>query len=299
VGDRENAAPNNQQGQNNPPAPLPPVPAPPAPNPNQPHGENVHQAANPNPEASEPWFRNPDWHMVILTALTFAVAIGTLVVFYRQFGEMRTQTGILTDQAKQAAADAVEATKRVDRQLKIAKQQADAAQDSVKAIQRQMRQQERAWLTLSETGITIPEENRPIELYVRAIDTGKTPARNVHGHTMVKTVEFNKEAALTFPNPHRIDNIGILQPGETMNAIATTIRPINSTMLLESRPLEQRERDELIAGDRYVVVYTKVTYDDIFRVHHWIKKCWWKVFSPKHLGVYADNCANYAEVDNN
>lgn len=120
MGDRENTDPDNQQGQNNPPAPLPPVPAPPAPNPNQPHGEDVHQPANGNEEPPEHRFNNPDWWMVILTGLTLIVGIATLRIFYRQFQEMQTQT-------KQAASDSAESANKVERQLALAKQQNDIA----------------------------------------------------------------------------------------------------------------------------------------------------------------------------
>jgi hypothetical protein len=85
------------------------------------------------------WFHNPDWWMVIHTVFLFIVGVITLEVFNGQFKEMQTQTGILSNQAKQAAADAVESTKNVGLQLAIARQQAKAAQDSVGAISNQAR----------------------------------------------------------------------------------------------------------------------------------------------------------------
>ena len=39
--------------------------------------------------------------MVILTVFLFVVGAVTLMVFYRQLGEMKTQTGILNTQAPQ------------------------------------------------------------------------------------------------------------------------------------------------------------------------------------------------------
>jgi len=63
------------------------------------------------------WFCKPDWHMVWLTGLLFIVGIVTAIIFYRQFGEMKEQTRILNEQAKQAAADSVEAGRRVEKQL--------------------------------------------------------------------------------------------------------------------------------------------------------------------------------------
>jgi len=75
-------------------------------NPGQPHGSDVPTNTNGQPEDTEsPWFRNPDWWMVILTALTLLVAAITLRVFWRQFREMQTQTGILSGQAQQATSD--------------------------------------------------------------------------------------------------------------------------------------------------------------------------------------------------
>jgi hypothetical protein len=95
------------------------------------------------------WFHNPDWWMVILTVFLFVVGAITLVVFYGQFKEMQTQTGILSDQANRAAADAVESGKKVESQLAIARQQAKATQDSVLAISGQARIAEQQ-LELSE-----------------------------------------------------------------------------------------------------------------------------------------------------
>lgn len=82
--------------------------------------------------------------MVWLTVLMFVVGLGTAIIFYRQFGQMKGQASILNDQAKQAAADSIEAGKRVEQQLHLAAQQVQAAQNSVKAIQQQMRQDQRA-----------------------------------------------------------------------------------------------------------------------------------------------------------
>jgi hypothetical protein len=67
--------------------------------------------------------------MVALTLLLFLVGVETLRVFYRQFEEMQKQTEVLNAQAKQAAKDSVEASKNVEEQLRIARNQVKAAQD--------------------------------------------------------------------------------------------------------------------------------------------------------------------------
>jgi hypothetical protein len=132
------------------------------------------------------WYKNPDWCMVILTALLFVVGAVTLVVFYGQFGEMQTQTAILNTQAKQSAADSVEAANRVERQLAIAQQQAKAAQDSVRAIQKQMWQNQQAlrleespWLAILK--VDAEEDSGGAEkINVVVMNAGRTPAYETH-----------------------------------------------------------------------------------------------------------------------
>lgn len=144
MGDRETADRNNHEPDSNPHQPLSSAATLPTFDPEQPHSNDIHTETNPNPQESERWFRAPDWWMVILTALTVAVAGITLRVFWKQFKEMQTQTGLLNAQAQQAAQDSVEASQKVEEQLRLTARQAKSAEDSVKAIQRQMRQDQRA-----------------------------------------------------------------------------------------------------------------------------------------------------------
>src|ERR1700675_211091 len=113
MGDRENTGQQQQQGPANTQPPLPPAITSPAANPDQPHPDEIKTQTNAEIKKSEPWFKNPDWHMVWITVLLFAVGVYTAWVFHRQFREMQTQTGILNTQAQQAAADSVEASKKV------------------------------------------------------------------------------------------------------------------------------------------------------------------------------------------
>src|ERR1700675_1195218 len=95
------------------------------------------------------WRDTPDWWtviltaaMVVLTTLTFIVAVGTLIIFYGQFREMQTQTTILNCQARQAASDSKEAQKNFERQLQEAKAQTGA-------VLRVMRIDQRPWLSVT------------------------------------------------------------------------------------------------------------------------------------------------------
>src|SRR5712692_3395764 len=116
MADGEEADREDQERQNNAGTPLPPAIARPAPDPEKPHSEEVYKRPGSNPQETGNWFGKPDWWMVILTLLLFVVGAITLRVFYKQFGEMQKQTGILNTQAQQAATDSVESAKKVGTQ---------------------------------------------------------------------------------------------------------------------------------------------------------------------------------------
>ena len=59
---------------------------------------------------------------------------------------MSKQTRLLSDQAQQAARDSIESAKRVERQLQIAAQQAQASVTAAQAQQRQLEITDRAWI---------------------------------------------------------------------------------------------------------------------------------------------------------
>src|SRR6266446_7902349 len=181
MNDGEETRRENQQSQGHADTALPTTPAP---NPKQPHGEDIHGGANGEPQDSKKWFRNADWWMVIVTAAGFFVGFITLVVFYSQFKEMKTQTGILNDQATQAAKDSSESSRKVERQLKIAKQQADAADNNVKVIQWQFRQDQRAWVGPEQVVHSKLSEGKP-SFGVILRNTGKTPALEFKDGIMV------------------------------------------------------------------------------------------------------------------
>jgi hypothetical protein len=116
--DGENTGHSNQESNSDTQQPLSAAVSPSTSNSEQPHSDLVHSAPDSNPEEHQRWFRNPDWWMVILTALILAATIGTAIIFYRQFKEMATQTGLLNTQAQQAVRDSIEAAARVEDNLR-------------------------------------------------------------------------------------------------------------------------------------------------------------------------------------
>jgi len=303
MGDRENTDPRNHEPQQNARAPLPAVVAPTAPNPEQPHGENVHNGSETNPEPSEKWFKTPDWWMVILTAFILVATIITAKIFHNQFKEMRNQTGLLNDGAKQAAADSVEAVKRVEKQLTIAKQESDAARDSVKAIQRQSRQDQRAWLEIVPQGTTNISIGKPVGYTFQIVNKGKTPATDLVFEMVVKLIDNIPRKTFVFRytgEPRLIGTTGILNPQEPVTREAGSLEIVPGSTNGQTNPhaVTKEEFQRLVNGDYFVIAYVRIRYRDIFGISHWSKFCEYSGVNPSR-SYYAQWCTNYSSVDNN
>ena len=283
--DREKADPQNQERQNNTAKPLPPAVARLASNPEQPHANANQRQPNAEPEHADPWFRNPDWHMVWITILLFTVGTYTAWVFHRQFKEMQTQTGILNTQAQQAAADSVEAGKKVDSQLGIARQQAQSAQDSADAVKTQMRVDQRAWISLGGTSRSgIKSDNtfavgQPFTVTISIRNLGKTPATNTQTGIIIEPrmkgdkPRFEREAKVAVPTGTILPNVEIYNsPTLTMCSRVNT----NTGETLAKFPcaLTQDEYDAVMSGSQIIYVHGRVTYDDVFNHSHWFTFCY-------------------------
>jgi hypothetical protein len=241
---------------------------------------------------STSWFREPDWWMVALTFFLFVVGFVTLIVFYRQFGEMQRQTEILNSQAKQAAADSVEANKKVEDQLAIGRQQAKAAQDSVAAIKTQMIAAERPWLGIANIQHDKPDLVFPPSKFVLiATNTGKSPALGA-------TFRLASHLFKTFPQKppypelgHKLDTLVVL-PG-----VAVSTDPILKPKFTDT------ENNALIGGKQTYYVYAIIHYrDPLTKRTHTTKFC--SFWVPYVSGYGPDNptgimatCPFYNEAD--
>jgi len=119
MNDEGNTKRESQQSQASSASPLPSSDTQRGLNSNEPHRHNVHNPSTQNPQKPDKWFRNPDWHMVWLTVSLFVVGIVTACIFYRQLAQMKTQTGILNTQAKQAAADSGKSLEEMQKQTRL------------------------------------------------------------------------------------------------------------------------------------------------------------------------------------
>jgi hypothetical protein len=256
------------------------------------------------PVPPEQWFLKPDWHMVWLTGLLFIVGIATAFIFYRQFGEMKEQTRILNEQAKQAAADTIEAGDRVDRQLGFAAQQVQAAQDSVKAIQRQMRQDQRAWVTFSPVSGVSWQKTADglcgVSTQLQYINVGKTAARHLIEEVVLEVVKNGNSPSFDYKHTaHQLGSTGIVLPQKPETFTAQLSKPVAANPILgEPRFLSASEYRAMVDGEYYLAIYGRIRYQDIFNVPHWTKYC---EFSAPSTGrsFTAKACTDYNNVDSN
>jgi len=164
--------------------PVPPVPAPiqppkPVQSPQQTGVQSTGQPGEGHPNAAvgdvEKDLSTFERQMLWATWVAVIVAGLTGIILYSQFRIMGDQTKILSDQGISAIAGAIESERNTREQLRIANAQAQAAQDSVRAIQQQMRQDQRPWLDIEFSDI-VWAENQPLGVSMTLVNKGKTPA---------------------------------------------------------------------------------------------------------------------------
>ncbi len=301
------------------------------PEPHEPQPPEIHNDSQQTPEKSEQkWFRNPDWYMVAVTVLILVVGAWTAVIFHGQWTEMANQTKLLNEQAKQAALDSIEAAKKVERQLDITERQANAAQASVKAIQRQMRLDQRPWLKFEIGGQVINDKN-PNDIIksvtfaegqvprvpVRLVNVGKTAARGVHGIIVLEIVPLGKDPNLPQrkkkylflaggPIPTRPKapvraatpiKGGDIFPGMYSEVPIDRVHIRSNGRAVEGFPLGHQEALSLLSDKAYLSFYGEFFYSDIFGVKHWTRFC--SMYTVNGTPVDSEKCADFSDVDTN
>jgi len=251
-----------------------------------------------------------------LAAFAAAVFVGTQVF------EMTRQTIIMASQSESAAAGAAIGELNTRRQLDIAQQQAKAAQDSVKAIQRQMRQDQRPWIkiTLGESDASdkvtwLTQVGGPLNIPIRFINTGKTAAKRIVAIVFVEVIPKANELKLPVflpPWGHPVSQreqrkMELRRQGSTKieagrifaggHSDQTVTRSALANGHAEAQPLSVPEANALARKESYLVMYGQVRYWDGFGVRHWTNFCTDFFMDGENANI--TKCANYADDDNN
>ena len=176
------------------------------------------------------------------------------------------------------------------------KKVAEDTHQSVVNADANFRIDERAWMAFKfmEGNITFTVDKSflvPTEL----VNTGKTPAKNVHGNIVVgvfkkgEALDFTYSpghanyavrAGTIFPNGKIVESFEAIQHGQEH------AEPIVFTTAL---------KDELWNAKSFVVVHGRISYNDIFGKEHWTTYCRYVL----HPELISEECTRYNDTDDN
>lgn len=230
----------------------------------------------------------------VVTAIALAIlTFKTLLVFNGQLTEMQKQSTILQQQAIQSASDFAQ-------QLTIARQQTEAAQESVMAIQRQMRQDQRAWIDI-EFGTFHWAPNEPLRVPFTLVNTGRTPARDVKGTAVVEKIARGQKP--NFGDSRKpvndFGNRSLFPNSPEQNFGFQSLQYKANTKEIGARRMSAADIAEITTGRAYIAVHGMITCQDIFKTRHWLKYCG---YSAEDLILVQDSikaCTDYNDVDDN
>lgn len=185
-------------------------------------------------------------------------------------------------------------------QLLEMSRQTQAAQDSVKAINDQIRRDQRPWLDMTFKPMTV-EVNQPLAGTIEFTNSGKTPARMVRADFFIEKVRNGEQPKMEFAGPHSQIFAGTIFPGrEPTSADASRLRFAKDGKTVEEDPLTENEWEEFQQNKIFFVIFAKVIYSDFFEVQHWTQKCNWQVLKKTQetrRAISAQKCAAYADID--
>ena len=163
-------------------------------------------------------------------------------------------------------------------------------------MRRAMRVDQRAWVSVPiPDDIPLTGRNIPVATSIR--NSGKTPARNVQGDIIATVVKKGDKPT--------IGDFGIGHPHEHLYAGAifpdahfpiTPIIKYYGDHAADVISPDDTLRDDIRSGQRYILVYGRVTYSDAFGIQHWTQFC-----TGLGAGIMEDlkTCVTYNDFDSN
>jgi len=221
-----------------------------------------------------------------IAIIGIGLATITAALFYVQLNEMTKQTQIFASQTESAVASATQGERDTRTQLRIAQQQATAAQDSVKAIQRQMRQDQRAWIKPTPGSVDF-DIGKELTAPFTWANIGKTPGIEVYGEVALdyldksESPQFFREGTHVREHPRTGIPAGSFFPTETATIPLIYVRPHPITSKAEKVIMTEKMNKDFWNGDSYVAIHGFIRYKDVFGGRHYVTFC--KIGTPVTL----------------
>ncbi len=241
-----------------------------------------------------------DWAMAFFTFVLAATTIVFTVYAKRQWQEMKSGG----DDTKKLAENA---GKQVDQLKGLTK----ATQDSVSAIERQMRQDQRPWIRFDiadpKTTPAVSWDIKvggPLTAPSRFTNVGKTPAINVEIVALVDIIAKGADPPLPphgWRNPQKRDNLvgaaiihsGTIFPASGVGQTITRFEIRNGAIV--KKVLSVPEANEIAQGRAYLAIFGIARYSDVFGYPHWTRFCKGSFANGEEAN--STSCANFNAVD--
>jgi hypothetical protein len=157
-----------------------------------------------------------------------------------------------------------------------AKDQATASADGALATKNGVadaitnaRMDQRAWIGVSNiTGEPVLNEIWKIVVVVH--NSGKTPARNLHGVSLPDPVKRGGNPNFSYAHDNHFVG-GMIPPNGDFHA---TLIPTRSKSTTKPSQLTQPLLDSINAGDSRIYIHGQITYDDVFKCSYWMTYCY-------------------------
>jgi hypothetical protein len=169
---------------------------------------------------------------------------------------------------------------------------------------RNSEQNSRAWVSIHESGELHFVRDEPIKAPFKILNTGSTSAKHVYVQFWIRMIPITDNPYLPENGPRFVGEVGSLLPfseniSDTVMQVSavrqrSTTPPSSDS---ENWPLSNQEASDFIAGSNYILIFGRVTYDDIFGMSHFTQYC--AFHANGKAAPHAASCAAYNGEDNN
>lgn len=159
-----------------------------------------------------------------------------------------------------------------------------------------MRVDQRAWVSIV-IPTTFPLNGSSIPIVIQIQNTGKTPATGVEGNYIATVLKRGEKLALDdfrIGHAHNKLYVGALFPNSPVPMTSVVVR--YGPSISESIVPDDALRQDIANGNRFIIFYGKITYNDVFGARHWTQFC---TGTGVAMLEKLKECIAYNDVDHN
>jgi hypothetical protein len=140
-------------------------------------------------------------------------------------------------------------------------------------MRKAMRVDQRAWVNIPIPS-NFPMTGTSIPVTLQIIDTGKTPARIESGKfvgTILEKGEHPHIGEFNVGHPYNKFTLGAVYPNSPVPLSIELQHYGDKTQ--QAIPVDETLRQEIANGKKYIIVFGRIEYTDMFDLHHWSQFC--------------------------